>query len=100
MSQIKQGMYKMIMKSGSRIQKMAVIRATAFLIYTHTHTHSLQNMSYLPAYVCTIYGALGRATERGREERGLNMHRGCFFWDRVGESRGDREGRHKHRKHS
>lgn len=64
-------------KSGSkgreRSGRTSLIRATAFFIYTLTYTHAdtHQNISYLPAYVCTIYGALGRGTEERKRGEGL-----------------------------
>ena len=39
--------------------------------HNHTHTTTHQNISYLPAYVCTIYGALGRGTEERKRGEGL-----------------------------
>lgn len=66
-------MRKSSVKSGSkgreRSRRTSLIRATAFFIYTPTDTH--QNISYLPAYVCTIYGALGRGTEERKRGEGL-----------------------------
>jgi len=72
-------MRKSSVKSGSkgskRSRRASLIRTTAFLIYTpthiHTHTDTHQNISYLPAYVCTIYGALGRGTEERKRGEGL-----------------------------
>ena len=69
------------MKSGSkdrvRSRRASLIRATAFLIYSHTHTHTHTN-THTHTKTFLIYqltsalfmGHWGEALKRGREERG------------------------------
>lgn len=56
-------------KGRERFRRTSLIRATAFLIYTHTHTRTKTSLIY-QLTSALFMGHWGETQKRGREERG------------------------------